>query len=146
MKTKKLLICLVVAVIGIALVSSSALAGSRQRHRWEGVAIGVGAAILGHAIYQAHRAEQRPQVVYVEPAPARHYRHGHAPGHRRGHWKLQKTWVPPVFEKVWNPGHYNRKGRWIPGHWLKVQSSEGHWSKERVWIAKKGRHNGHYED
>ena len=135
MKTKKLLIILVVTVIGVALVSSSALAGSKQRHRWEGVAIGVGAAILGNAIYQAHRAEQQPQVVYVEREPDHRFRHRHAPKHCRGHWEWQKTWVPPTYENVWNPGHYNRKGRWVPGHWIEVQTSGGHWNKERVWIA-----------
>ena len=142
MKTKKLLIILVVTVIGVALVSSSALAGSKQRHRWEGVAIGVGAAILGNAIYQAHRAEQQTQVVYVEREPDRRFRHRHAPKHRRGHWEWQKTWVPPTYENVWNPGHYNRRGRWVPGHWIEVQTSEGHWNKERVWIA----NNHRYDD
>ena len=63
MKMKMLLISLVIVLFEITLVSSTALAGSKQRHRWEGVAIGVGAAILGHAIYQTHKAEQQPQVV-----------------------------------------------------------------------------------
>ncbi|MBC2712770.1 MAG: hypothetical protein HGJ94_17805 [Desulfosarcina sp.] len=107
MKTKKLLISLIMVVFGITLVSSSAMAGSKQRHRWEGVAIGVGAAILGNAIYQAHRAEQRPQVVYVEPEPTCRYRR-----------------------------HYNRKGHWVPGHWIEVKTEDGHWTQERVWVAR----------
>lgn len=142
MKSNKLLFSLIVAVIAIVMTSSSVLAGSKQRHRWEGVAIGVGAAILGHAIYQAHKVERQPQVVYVEPEPNRHYRHRHPPRHPRGHWEWQKIWVPPTYEKVWNPGHYNRKGRWVPGHWIDVQTSAGHWTKERVWVAG----NYHYDD
>jgi hypothetical protein len=133
MKTKKLMICLTLAVFAMTLVASSALAGGKQRHRWEGVAIGVGAAILGHAIYQSHKADRAPQVVYVEPKPVQGYHHG--PRHRYGHWEWQKTWVAPTYEKIWNPGHYNRKGRWVPGHWMEVQTTDGHWIKDRVWVA-----------
>ena len=84
MKLKKLFIGLTIAVFTIALVSSTAMAGSKQRHRWEGVAIGVGAAILGHAIYQSHKADHYPQTVYVEPNPPQRY--NHEPRHRHGHW------------------------------------------------------------
>ncbi len=124
---------LVIAVFGITLVSSSALAGSKQRHRWEGVAIGVGAAILGHAIYRSHTAEPQPQVVYVEPEPT--YRYDRGPQHRRGHWEWQKTWIPPTYEKVWNPGHYTPNGHWVSGHWMEMKTNPGHWTRERVWIA-----------
>lgn len=142
MKIKKLLIGLFVTLIAVTLISTPAMAGSKQRHRWEGVAIGVGAAILGHAIYQAHRDASQPQVVYAEPEPVQEYGPGHhGPKHRHGHWEWQKTWVPPTYEKVWNPGHYNRKGGWIQGHWVEVKTAEGHWIKERVWIA----HNTHYQ-
>jgi hypothetical protein len=133
MKKKMLLISLVIVLFEIALVSSTALAGSKQRHRWEGVAIGVGAAILGHAIYQTHKAEQQPQVVYVEPE--RTYRHNHGTNNHHGHWEWQKTWVPPTYEKIWNPGHYNRKGHWVSGHWMEVETGDGHWTQERVWVA-----------
>ena len=133
MRTKMLLISLVIALFGSALVSSSALAGSKQEHRWEGVAIGVGAAILGHAIYHTHKAEQQPQVVYVEPE--RTCGHNCGPEHRHGHWAWQKIWVPPTYERVWNPGHYNRKGHWVSGHWMEVETGDGHWTQERVWVA-----------
>ena len=134
MKTKKLLISLVIAVFGITLVSSSALAGSKQRYRWEGVAIGVGAAILGHAIYRSHRADQQPQVVYVAPEPT--YRYDRGPMHRSGHWEWQKTWMPPTYERVWNPGHYKPNGHWVSGHWMEVKANDGYWTQERVWIAR----------
>lgn len=137
MKTKKLLITLVMVLFGLTLISSSALAGSKQRHRWEGVAIGVGAAILGHAIYQTHRTEQPPQVVYVTPEPTCRYDRGPKPRH--GHWEWQKTWVPSTYEKVWNPGHYDRKGHWVTGHWIEVAAANGHWRQERVWVADRRR-------
>ena len=132
MKSKKRLISLITALLTIVLFASTALAGSKQRHRWEGVAIGVGAAILGHAIYQTHRAERQPGVVYVDPY--RNHRHSFGQNHRRGHWEWQQTWVPPIHERIWNPGHYNRKGHWVPGHWMKVEASNGHWTRERVWV------------
>jgi hypothetical protein len=133
MKTKKLLISLVIALVAVALVHSSALAGSKQRHRWEGIAIGVGAAILGHAIYQSHQAAHQPQVVYVEPERA--YGNHRFPEPRHGHWEWQPTWIPPTYEKVWNPGHYNRNGHWVAGHWMEVETSDGHWARQRVWVA-----------
>jgi hypothetical protein len=133
MKSKKRLISLVIVLFSIALFASSTMAGSKQRHRWEGVAIGVGAAILGHAIYQAHRAEHQPRVVYVEPH--RNYRHDPGPKHHQGHWEWQTTWIPPIYERIWNPGHYNRKGDWVSGHWMEVETANGYWTRERVWVA-----------
>ncbi|WP_319525560.1 hypothetical protein [uncultured Desulfosarcina sp.] len=122
MKTKKRFSIIAVLLTSITLVAAPVFAGSKQQHRWEGVAIGLGAAILGHAIYQAHLDASQPRVVYVEPAPE--YRQPR-PEHHRGHWEWQKTWIAPTFEKVWNPGHYDRKGRWVPGHWIEVKTSEG---------------------
>ena len=142
MKTNKLLISLVATLIAVTLIATPALAGSKQQHRWEGVAIGVGAAILGHAIYHAHKGASHPQVVYQAPEPAPRYHHRYPFKHRRGHWEWKKTWVAPTYEKIWNPGHYNRRGRWIPGHWIDVQTSDGYWKKERVWVA----HNHRYDD
>jgi len=131
MKTKKLLLCSLVTLLLMGLASSSSLAGSKQRHRWEGVAIGVGAAILGHAIYQAHQTVPRPQVVYGDPETRERRHHVHC----HGHLEWQKVWVPSVTERVWNPGHYNRGGRWVKGHWIEVVRQEGYWSRERVWLA-----------
>ena len=133
MKTKKLLIGMVIALFATTSVTSSALAGNKQRHRWEGVAIGVGAAILGHAIYQSHKAEHQPQVVYVDPE--RTYWDNPDPKPHHGHWEWQETWVSPTYERVWNPGHYDRKGHWVAGHWMEVETSDGHWIRERVWVA-----------
>jgi len=35
--------------------------------------------------------------------------------------RSRKIWVPPVYIKVWNPAHYNRKGRWVPGRWIEIE-------------------------
>ena len=137
MKTKKLLISLIVTAFAITLGFSPAVAGSKQRHRWEGVAIGVGAAILGNAIFQARRADQPPEVVYVVPEPAYP---DNGPNRRHGHWEWQQTWVPPLYERVWNPGHYNPNGSWVNGHWMDLETYAGHWTQERVWVADNRRH------
>ena len=133
MDTKKVLLILIITVCSIGLVSTSAFAGSKQRHRWEGVAIGVGAAILAHTIFQAAKPRPRPYVVNVGPESENRLHHGHR--NRRGHWEWQKTWVPPTTERVWNPGHYNRRGRWVKGNWIEVVTQAGYWSRQRIWIA-----------
>ena len=136
MNAKKYSISLVVAIISISLITSTnALAGSKQQHRWEGVAIGVGAAILGHAIYQAARSDSHaPDVSYVDPPVQRRPYH-RVPKRDHGRWELRKTWVPPVYERVWNPGHYNRHGHWVRGAWINVKKADGYWHRERVWVA-----------
>lgn len=134
MKIKTTLISLTILLFAMSLAASSALAGSKQRYRWEGVAIGVGAAILGHAIIQSHRAEPQRPVVHTHPQPA--YRPHQPAGQRQGHWEWRSVWVPPNHETVWNPGHYNHKGRWVPGHWIHVQTTQGHWTQARVWVAR----------
>lgn len=137
MKLTRLLVPLMILVFGTTLLAPPALAGNKQRHRWEGVAIGVGAAILGHAIIQSHRAEPQHPVVYAPPQPI--YRHYPGPGPRHGHWESRRIWVPPSYETVWNPGHYNPKGHWVPGHWITIQTTGGHWTHERVWVAARGK-------
>lgn len=133
MKTQKVILILMVTVLSTGLVSAVAMAGSKQHHRWEGVAIGLGAAMLGHAIYHAVDPGPRPHGVYVRPESEDrpHVRHPH----RRGHWAWQEIWVPPTTQRVWNPGHYNRRGNWVNGDWIEIVTRKGHWSRQRVWIA-----------
>ena len=124
---KKVIGLLVSMIFCLSIAAPSAFAGSKQRHRWQGVAIGVGAAILGNAIYQSCK-EDNPyrQVIVVNdpPGPRRH-----------GHWEVTKIWVAPVSEKVWNSGHYDYYHRWVAGRWMTIEKSPGFWKKERVWVA-----------
>ena len=135
MKRKSLIVFVLVAVFSFTLLSTPAQAGSKQRHRWEGVAIGVGAAILGSTLFHYHnsyhecRPAPRSRHVYCHPRP-RHHRH-------RGHWEVRKEWVPPTYQRVWNPDHYNRHGRWVPGHWIEVESQPGYWAETRVWVRRR---------
>lgn len=134
---KKIIITLVVLMVAVAFSTQQVYAGSKQRHRWEGVAIGLGAAILGSAIIHSHHR------AYYEPAPPRYHHRPRArwdhdyPAPQRpraGHWEITKEWVPPTYERVWNPGHYDRNKRWIPGRWIKVVAEPGYWVEKKVWV------------
>jgi hypothetical protein len=142
MKKKSIPIIIIVAVISSIMIVNSAWAGSIQSHRWEGVAIGLGAAIIGSAIIHQHKNstswKRDSHRVYVYED--RHHHHPKPPRHS-GYWKIEKEWIPPTYKEVWNPGHYNRHGEWEKGQWIKIVNEPGYWSEKRVWIA--GRVNRH---
>ena len=57
-------------VLCLSLMVTSAWAGPKQRYRWEGVAIGLGAAILGNALISApYYAQPAPAPVYYSAPP-----------------------------------------------------------------------------
>ena len=140
---KKIFVSLLMTACLLAFVSAPAAAGDKQRHRWEGVAIGVGAALLGHAILDDYRDRDRGWDRSCRPERVRVYKHDgcHPPApmprYSRGHWEMRKVWVPPVHERVWNPGHYNRRGNWVSGRWITIEKESGYWSKERVWVSRR---------
>ena len=125
---KKIMLAAMIALLGVSISVEPALAGSKQRHRWEGVAIGVGAAILGHALINScndrHYCEK--VTVYHRPCP---------PPHRYGLWETRSVWVEPEYEWVWNPGHYTRHGRWVDGRWQMIEKYPGYWREDRVWVG-----------
>ncbi|MCJ8502281.1 hypothetical protein [Desulfatitalea alkaliphila] len=133
MKSKAIAIILFATLCATLLFTpQTSWAGSPQSHRWEGVAIGIGAAIIGSAILKAH---QQPPVVVAPYRPAAVYAPG-PPPRSRGHWEVRKEWVPAQVEKVWNPGHYDRKGRWVAGHWIHREVQPGYWTQTRVWVSR----------
>lgn len=133
MRKKSFIITVLVFIFCFVFMVNSAMAGSKQRERWKGVAIGVGAAIIGSAILNSQKqyAYETP-CIYSEPGPQRHQAPGRA---GRGHWETRKEWVPPVYENVWNPGHYDKRGRWVEGHWIKIVDRPGYWIERRMWVA-----------
>ncbi len=154
MNMKRTIIITIAAIFCISLVlPAGAWAGAKQRHRWEGVAIGVGAAILGHTIVNSYQHNNRPHhsrgggtvIVNSPPArvhhrPPRYHRQRYSPTPPSpppscGHWEVQRVWVAPVHEKVWNPGHYDANQSWVPGSWINVVKEEGYWKEERVWVS-----------
>lgn len=146
MKKRSLIITVLVFVLSFTLMVNSAMAGSSHHERWEGVAIGLGAAILGSALihHSAGHPCQRSEDCRVTVITHRDYRHET----RGGYWEIRKEWIPPTYKEVWNPGHYSRDGEWIEGHWMKIVDRPGYWAEERIWVASKStkRHSGrsHY--
>jgi hypothetical protein len=130
MKAKKLLVLVLATVLLVSFLSSPAWAGSPQQYRWEGVAIGIGAAILGSALL--NNMHTHP---YSYPEPA--YTYSPPPPRRGGHWEMRSVWVPATEKRVWNPAHYSHDGKWIRGTWIMVVDRPGYWTKERVWIARR---------
>lgn len=140
-----------VMVAGAALFSPNAYAGSARRHTIEGFMLGTGVAILGAAII--HEMNQDDRII-EKRVRAREYKHPKAVQYRqpgiqhsrkskhykkyahniRGHWEVRRIWNEPVYETRWNPGHYNKKGRWISGRYEKFMVKQGYWSENRVWV------------
>jgi len=157
MKKNKFFIALFATILCITFLAPSAWAGKKQRYRWEGAAIALGAAILGNAIYNNRDFGPSPSTHNYSPPPPR--RNGHweirrnaiynnrdfgpspsthnyspPPPRRNGHWEIRRVRVRPSYERVWNQGHYNRRGRWIRGHRTRILKEPGHSFEKRVWV------------
>lgn len=144
---KKTIAILTCTVMMIAMSASHAAAGAARRHTLEGFALGTGFALLGAAIYhEMHkdaviqyqpRKKTPPRQAYRQDRHRKRYadRGRRANEYRgRGHWVVQEQWIPPVYEKRWNPGHYNRRGQWISGHYKKFLVQEGYYKKVKIWV------------
>lgn len=134
----KTMISITTAVVMLICLSSAPAHADRKTT--EGFLLGIGAAVLGTAIYQGlnHSSGYRePQRHHVPPAYGRRaqcrndQRHVRPPVVR---WEIQRIWVEPVFETRWNPGHYNRKGRWVGGRHETFKVRDGYWEKRRVRV------------
>jgi hypothetical protein len=121
---KKLFTFLTAMVFSLVLSAHTASAGhchSKNGYYWQAAAIGLGAGILGSAIINSCRPARVTVVehhTYYEPCPPRYC-------------EPRRVWVPPVRERVWNPGHYEC-GRWVPGQYIIIESEPGYWMEERV--------------
>ena len=132
MKKRMLSLIVITTALTMTLTANSAFAGGRHHERWKGIAIGVGAAILGSAIINSSRdySEREPEhCTVVVTAPPRHN-----PNYR-GHWEVRDEWIPPIYKTVWNPGHYDRRGDWVEGAWIKIVDKPGYWKEKKVWVA-----------
>ena len=133
---KNLLIVVIITILCVTLLTSSAWAGEKHRYRCEGIAIGVGAVILAHTLFNQHHPRYlHPAPVHIHPPPP--------PPRFYGDWEVRRVWIPPVYERVWNPGHYNHKGRWVPGRWIEVVKAPGYWSERRVWVGRLHHRDSH---
>jgi len=116
----KRLVILLIILVFIAGATETAFAGSKNRYRLEGLAIGIGSMLLMDALLD----DSCPQ--YCVPKP-----------HVRpcGHWEIRRRWIPPEYRRVWCEGHYDRCRRWIAGHWARVRVRDGHYRTKRIWVG-----------
>jgi len=129
-----------VGVFSLTILTSSAHAENVQRNRWEGIAIGLGTAIIGKALLNHHEVYQPVYKSYA-PIPESNYgpyedNHRQHP-YRHGYWEIKEQWVPPTYKKVWNPGHYTHRDQWVPGQWIHIEDEPGYWIKTRVWVSRR---------
>lgn len=135
---KKAFTIALTSILCVVFITSSAFAGSKRHHRLEGVAIGIGAVLLGKAIIDSaasrHSAEvvHHQTIIYQDPLPRRQ---------PRGHWEIKQVWVPPVYKKIWKPGHHNRRGYWVEGRWVSRVKEHGYWKDEEVWVVRDNHKN-----
>ena len=135
MTNKKLLVMLVALILSFSITASAAWAGSRHKHRLEGVAIGVGAAIIGGALLH-HYSHDHHRTVYCYSCPPPVY-----DPPRCGYWKVKRAWIPPTHEKYWQPGYCDSRGCWVPGMWRYRTDHPGFWKEKRIWVSDGYRHH-----
>ena len=121
MKKKKVFIIILTTILGLSFVVSSAWAGSKQRHIWEGVAIGIGAAIVGSALINHNRyySHYGPPPVYS----FNYSYHSPPPPHRYWHRR------PPPQHRYWHrrPRHHYRYGYRYPHYLDRHRRSRPHY-------------------
>lgn len=132
----KTLISITTAVVMfICLTTAPAQADRKTR---EGFLLGIGAAVLGTAIYQSldrSPGYREPQRYHGSPAFERGPQCRDDRWHDKraaGHWRIERIWVGPVYDTRWNPGHYNRKGHWVGGRYETFKVRDGYWEERRV--------------
>jgi hypothetical protein len=127
----------------LVVIFFSTVSAHADRKTVEGFMLGTGVAILGAAIYNGiHRDSPVPQYTknYSRHDGYRStgYRYKHHRKYRsqgpRGHWELERIWIAPVYEKKWNPGHYNPRGEWISSRYEKFLVQNGFWQEEKIWV------------
>ncbi len=144
---KKIIAIITTATIVICFSTVNAYA---DRKTMEGILIGAGVTILGAAIisemnnghrttghtssYSRHHSPPSSRV-YVSSSRHKKFKHHKRHSHRsRGHWEVEKQWVEPVYERKWNPAHYNRRGEWVDGRFEKFMVQDGYWQEDKIWV------------
>lgn len=164
MKKRVILATVPVLVTVLIALAPSAYAGKSGRDVTKGVLIGTGAAILGAAIIsnindsgefgrqgssfeystisrRGHGYHNRYHNRYRyrhhdRYRPGRHHdRHRPGRGHgRSGYWIIEKTWIPPVYERR-HGNFYDNGGHRGYRHGRRGIVSEGRWIKRKVWVS-----------
>ena len=135
-----------ITTIALLLICFSTVSAHADRKTMEGFMIGTGVAILGAAIINGIHNDSRHHYDRSYSRHSRHYYAGYRQGYKKGHhrkykshrprgyWEVERIWVEPVYEKKWNPGHYNRRGNWISGRYENFLVQDGYFQEEKVWV------------
>lgn len=104
---RQIWISALVAILVPVVVTQSAWAGSKQRHRWEGIAIGLGVAVLGNVLTQAYGG-------YAQPAYAGCYQpaHRYVPPPVRVYPQTQIFYHNKTIVRTGRPGRHHRNKPW----------------------------------
>ena len=144
---KKTIITMTIAVLAVMLTTAPARA---DRKTMEGFLLGTGVTLLGAAIiHEINRDDGQAYqtAVYTDrrDCDRPYYRNKHKNRHKawkkrhhrgpKGHWEVARVWIEPVYERKWNPGHYNRRGKWVSGRYEKFMVAEGYWKEEKTWVS-----------
>lgn len=137
-KKMKQMISIMTAVV--AFISLSTAPAFADRKTREGFLLGVGAAVLGTAIYQGLNQPSGYRGYHRHPGPPAYEPRSQCRDTRRyaqrpaGRWKIEKIWVEPVYDYRRNPGHHKRNGKWNNGRHEKFRIQDGYWKEIRVWV------------
>ncbi|WP_457551380.1 hypothetical protein [Desulfobacula sp.] len=128
----------------LLLICFSTISAHADRKTVEGFIIGTGVAILGTALINGINKDFSPQYSRhhhrqdtSRHAGDRYANRGHnrylGPG-PRGHWEIEEIWITPIYEKKWNPAHYNRRGEWVSGRHETFLVQDGYWQGKKMWV------------
>lgn len=142
MRLRNLFIIVVAGILLTSMLSQPVWAKSAQRYRWEGVAIGLGAALLGSAILHDGRNSRYDRYNPRPQHQPRYDRHYQKPRHRPwrarrygyrpcDYYDYERFWVPPVYDRFWRPGRHDPYERGVRGRWKKRMIRPGHWEERR---------------
>ncbi len=139
---KKKLITIIAIVCMLSLAATSVYADSaskRRRHQLEGFLVGSTAAFIGASIINS--LNNKKSGAYNNNNKQRYQREQYYSDRYRyqepdGHWEVERIWVEPEYEEKWNPGHYNKRGRWVRGRYQRFITKRGYYKKRRVWVCR----------
>ncbi|MBT3177091.1 MAG: hypothetical protein HOG03_08790 [Desulfobacula sp.] len=129
----------------LVLTFFSTVSAHADKKTVEGFMLGTGIAILSAAIYNGIQKDSAPQYKQKH---SRHDKYSHSGRYEqrnnnqkkyyhkkpRGSWTIEKIWVDPIYEKKWNPAHYNHRGKWVSGRHEKFLVQNGFWQEKKIWV------------
>jgi hypothetical protein len=145
MKKKSLITLIITSIFTFVVLTPAAHAGSVQRNRWEGIAIGLGTAIIGSALLnqsrdyslQAHttydstprpgdstRRHSRPEYDLEYGPDSSYSAHRHRPA--------RKHYNSGYHKKHRRRGHWEMREKWVPPTYKKAWNP-GHYSHRGKW-------------